>query len=92
MPYKSEDERKAEEWVSLPEAVAHITQTEKCSISAARRQLISALVDASLGLLRWKREKDDNKKALWPFVDNHPPRCSRSRGRLEDGKNRLENR
>ncbi len=67
MPYKSEAERERERWMTLPEAVAHITarlraaNADHCDEKAARQQIRKALADGVwvLGPLSWERERDD---------------------------------
>jgi len=59
MPYKSEAERERENWMTLPEAVAHIRSADCCDEKVARQQLVKALADGVLGPLRWDREEDD---------------------------------
>jgi hypothetical protein len=54
MPYLSRAERERAQWFTLPEAVAHICESDGCDREAARQQLQHALSDGALGVLRWE--------------------------------------
>ena len=58
MPYKTKAEQEREQWMTLPEVVAHICVADGCDERAARRQLKAALADGARYLqhLKWKRE------------------------------------
>jgi hypothetical protein len=57
MPYKSKAER--ENWMMLPEVVAHIRSADRCDEKVARQQLANALAYGVrvLGPLRWARDE-----------------------------------
>jgi hypothetical protein len=64
MPYKSKAECERENWMMLPEVVAHIRSADSCDEKVARQLLVKALADGVrvLGPLRWAREKDDKPR------------------------------
>jgi hypothetical protein len=60
MPYKTKAERERENWMTLPDAVAHIQSSDQCDdVGAVQRQLHAALADGALKPLKWEREPDD---------------------------------
>jgi hypothetical protein len=60
MPYKTKAERERENWMTLPDAVAHIQSSDQCDDEGVvHRQLHAALADGALRPLRWEQEPDD---------------------------------
>jgi hypothetical protein len=60
MPYKTKAERERENWMTLPDAVAHIRSSDQCDdVGVIHRQLHAALAEGALKPLRWEREPDD---------------------------------
>ena len=66
MPYKTKAELERENWMTLPETVAHICSADKCDEKTARRELVKALAEGlrPLGPLEWEKERGDRQ---WPF-------------------------
>lgn len=53
MPYISKAEHEGAQWVTLPEAVAHVIAADGCAPDEARRQIRAALNDNVLWPTRW---------------------------------------
>jgi hypothetical protein len=70
MSYRSKAERERENWLMLPEAVAHICLADKCGEKDARPNLLKALADDVLGPLRWEQGKGDRPQ---PFGSGNIP-------------------
>src|SRR5438067_6235440 len=68
MPYISRAEWERAEYITLSEAVAHISECGGCDASSAQRQLHSALKERSLRGLRWQ-----DRQLLTRFSTDDPP-------------------
>jgi len=59
LPYKSKAEQEAERWITLPQAIAHISAADSIDERSARRELLKALTDDMFRsrftfLVRWQ--------------------------------------
>jgi hypothetical protein len=94
MPYKSKAEQESERWVTLPEAVEHISSIDNISLRQARRELLKALKNGAfysprVRLIRWKSTIEISGRIPAIALPDDPPRgqeWSHSRIRWTSGR------
>jgi hypothetical protein len=82
MPYRSKAERERENWMTLPEAVVHISLADNCGDeTVARRQLVMALADGELWPLKWEKERGGRVAPSFGYTAVPAPTDTPPRGR-----------